>query len=185
MLPPHSKCWDSRDLTRLKALRPIGKNANRYLVSPAPFNCRRHQNGVVEGVVARMPGRGLLGSSALPIPLTNRMPNKHNAKCRHHIPKMKFSVRNWAEYDAALRARDSLTLWVTPEAMDHWAAQPRSTPGGQGFYSDLAIETSLMLRFVLRHHPRRAILDPVLESTTNGLVPTIECAVSGELRSSP
>ena len=78
------------------------------------------------------------------------MPNKHNAKCRHHIPKMKFSVRNWAEYDAALRARGSLTLWVTAEAMDHWAAQPRSTPGGQGFYSDLAIETSLKLRLVFR-----------------------------------
>jgi len=23
------------------------------------------------------------------------MPNKHNAKRRHHIPKMKYSVRNW------------------------------------------------------------------------------------------
>ena len=95
-----------------------------------------------------MPGRGLLGSSALPIQLTNRMPNKHNTKCRHHIPKMKYTVRNWAEYDAALRCRGSLTLWVTAEAMDHWAAQPRSTPGGQCFYSDLAIETSLMLRLV-------------------------------------
>ena len=95
-----------------------------------------------------MPGRGLLGSSALPIQLTNRMPNKHNTKCRQHIPKMKYTVRNWAEYDAALRCRGSLTLWVTAEAMDHWAAQPRSTPGGQCFYSDLAIETSLMLRLV-------------------------------------
>src|SRR5450830_111911 len=83
------------------------------------------------------------------------MPNKHNAKCRHHIPKMKFSVRNWAEYDAALRARGSLTLWVTAEAMDHWAAQPRSTPGGQGFYSDLAIETSLKLRLVFRQPLRQ------------------------------
>jgi hypothetical protein len=59
---------------------------------------------------------------------------------------MKYTVRNWAEYDAALRCRGSLTLWVTAEAMDHWAAQPRSTPGGQCLYSDLAIETSLMLR---------------------------------------
>lgn len=32
--------------------------------------------------------------------------------------------------------------------MDHWAAQPRSTPGGQSFYSDLAIEVSLMLPLV-------------------------------------
>lgn len=83
------------------------------------------------------------------------MPNKHNAKCRHHIPKMKFSVRNWAKYDAALRARGSLTLWVTAEAMDHWASEPRSTPGGQCFYSDLAIETSLMLRLVFRQPLRQ------------------------------
>jgi hypothetical protein len=76
------------------------------------------------------------------------MPNKHNAKCRHHIPRMKFSVRNWAEYDAALCARGSLPLWVTAEAVDHWAAQPRNTPRKQGFYSDLAIEASLKLRLV-------------------------------------
>jgi hypothetical protein len=78
------------------------------------------------------------------------MPNKFNAKCRHHIPKMKFTVHNWAEYDAALRARGSLTLWVTDDAMNNWAALLRSTPGGQCFYSDLAIETSLMLRLVFR-----------------------------------
>ena len=78
------------------------------------------------------------------------MPNKHNAKCRHHLAKMKFSVLNWAEYDAALRARGSLTLWVTAQAMDHWAAQPGSAPGGQCFYSDLAIETSLKLRLAFR-----------------------------------
>lgn len=32
------------------------------------------------------------------------MPNKYNAKCRFHIPKMKFWVRIWREYDAAPRA---------------------------------------------------------------------------------
>jgi hypothetical protein len=26
---------------------------------------------------------------------------------------MKYTVRNWAEYDSALRARGSLTSWVT------------------------------------------------------------------------
>lgn len=83
------------------------------------------------------------------------MPNKHNAKRRHHIAKMKYSVRNWREYDAALRARGSLTMWVTPDAMALCAAQPRSTPGGQSFYSDLAIETSLMLRLVFRQALRQ------------------------------
>jgi hypothetical protein len=71
------------------------------------------------------------------------MPNRFNAKCRHHIPKTKCTVRNWAGYDAALRARGSLTLWVSDEAMNHWAAFLRSAPGGQCFYSDLAIETIL------------------------------------------
>lgn len=78
------------------------------------------------------------------------MPNKHHVNGRHHILKMKFTVRNWREYDAALRARGSLTLWVTPEAIDFWTVLPRTTRGGQSSYSDLAIETSPMLRLVFR-----------------------------------
>jgi hypothetical protein len=74
------------------------------------------------------------------------MPNKHNAPRRHHIPKMKFQVKNWAEYDAGLRRRGSLTLWVTPEVLDGWQAARRTTPGGQSIYSERAIETGMMLR---------------------------------------
>src|SRR5665647_2137325 len=83
------------------------------------------------------------------------MPNKHNAKGRHHISKMKFRVQNWREYDAALRARGNLTMWVTPEALECWTAQARTTRGGQSSYSDLAIETSLMLRLVFGQPLRR------------------------------
>ena len=82
------------------------------------------------------------------------MPNKHNEKRRHHIPKMKFKVTNWAEYDAGLRRRGSLTLWVTDEAMANWQAAPRLTAGGQPCYSNLAIETALMLRLAF-HLPLR------------------------------
>jgi hypothetical protein len=39
--------------------------------------------------------------------------------------------------------------------MNHWAALPRSAPGGQCFYSDLAIETSLMLRLIFRQPLRQ------------------------------
>ena len=84
------------------------------------------------------------------------MPNKFNDKCRHHIPKMKHSVRNWAEYESGLRARGSLTFWVTPEAMLLWAAQARSTPGGQSCYSDQAILTCLMLRLVFNQALRQS-----------------------------
>jgi len=43
-----------------------------------------------------------------------------------------------------------LTIWFTPEAIAGWKAQPRTTPGGQRHYSDLAIETALTLRTVFR-----------------------------------
>jgi hypothetical protein len=78
------------------------------------------------------------------------LPFKVNAARRHHIPKQKHRVTNWAEYDAALRARGSLTVWFTPEAVAAWAAAPRTTRGGQASYSDLAIATALTLRGVFR-----------------------------------
>ena len=67
------------------------------------------------------------------------MPHKHNTKGRHHIPKMRHAVTNWPQYDAGLRRRGSLTLWITQEAIAAWAATRRSTPGGQPIYSDSAI----------------------------------------------
>jgi Transposase DDE domain len=87
------------------------------------------------------------------------MPNKHNAERRHHIPKMKFRVRNWAQYDAGLRRRGSLTLWVTHEVMAGWRAAPRSTRGGQPSYSDLAIETGHCLEPWLCPRLRRKLKD--------------------------
>jgi IS5 family transposase len=78
------------------------------------------------------------------------VPFKAKAACRRHIPKQRHRVTNWAEYDAGLRARGSLTVWFTPEAVAAWAAAPRTTRGGQASYSDLAIATALTLRAVFR-----------------------------------
>ena len=78
------------------------------------------------------------------------MPFKLHSKGRRHIPRQRHRVTNWREYDAALRNRGSLTIWVTPDAIAGWKAQPRTTPGGQRHYSDLAIETALTLRAVFR-----------------------------------
>ena len=78
------------------------------------------------------------------------MPFKAHANRRHHIPKQKHRVTNWAEYDAGLRARGSLTVWFTPEAVAAWKAEPRTGRGGQPSYSALAITTALTLRAVFR-----------------------------------
>src|SRR5215207_9826324 len=45
------------------------------------------------------------------------MPYKANQARRHRIPRARYQVTNWPEYDGALQRRDSLTVWVTPETL--------------------------------------------------------------------
>jgi hypothetical protein len=78
------------------------------------------------------------------------VPFKINAARRHRIPKQQYPVTNWAEYDAALRQRGSLTVWFSEEAIAAWRAEPRTTRGGQAHYCALAIRTALTLRAVFR-----------------------------------
>lgn len=77
------------------------------------------------------------------------LPFKLNQDRRHHIPRQTHKVTNWPAYDASLRRRGSLTAWFTDEAIEAWAAEPRTTRGGQPWYSALAILTALTLRAVL------------------------------------
>src|SRR5688572_17081871 len=99
------------------------------------------------------------------------MPHKYNADRRHHIARPKRHVINWAEYNEALRQRGSLTVWFTEEAIAAWKAAPRTTPGGQPHYSDLAITTALTLRAVF-HLPLRQ---------TEGLIGSVLQLLSLEL----
>ena len=55
-------------------------------------------------------------SSVLAVP----MPHKHNPDRRHHIPKMSFKVQNWPAYEAGLRRRGSLLLWIEDGVLEHW-----------------------------------------------------------------
>jgi DDE family transposase len=84
------------------------------------------------------------------------VPFKAKAACRRHIPKQRHRVINWAAYDAGLRARGSLTVWFTTEAIEAWRAEPRTGRGGQPRYSSLAITTALTLRAVFRLALRQA-----------------------------
>ena len=84
------------------------------------------------------------------------LPFKLNQDRRHHIPRQQRQVTNWPAYDASLRQRGSLTVWFTDEAIAAWAAEPRTTRGGQARYSPLAILTALTLRAVFRLAYRQA-----------------------------
>jgi hypothetical protein len=84
---------------------------------------------------------------------------------RHRIPKTRYKIENWAEYDAALRRRGSLTIWVTPATIVAWTPAPTGRRGRPrsseelfgrrdrsgvdaqaGVRAAVAIEAGLMLR---------------------------------------
>ena len=76
------------------------------------------------------------------------MPNKHNDKRRHKFKKAAYKVKNWAEYNDALRKRGDITIWFTEEAIRSWVPENTGKKGRPQKYSDLAIETCLFLRLV-------------------------------------
>src|SRR5271170_6427875 len=96
------------------------------------------------------PGGNTHSDAHSPPWIRSAVPFKYHAEHRHHIPKPRYRVTNWAEYDAALKRRGSLTVWFTDEAVQAWRAEPRTTPGGQPHYSALAITTALTMRVVFR-----------------------------------
>ena len=74
------------------------------------------------------------------------MPYKANEARRRKIPRARYQVTNWPEYDRALQQRGSLTLWVTPEALAAWHPPKTGRRGRSQTYSDLAIETGHLPR---------------------------------------
>jgi hypothetical protein len=76
------------------------------------------------------------------------MPYKVNQECRHRIPKACYRVQNWRDYDAALRRRGDLTVWVTAEAIEAWTPANTGRRGRPQRYSKMVVETGMMLRLV-------------------------------------
>jgi hypothetical protein len=55
------------------------------------------------------------------------MPNKHNAKRRHHIPKMKFKVRNWK--GRCCTAKCLIKVEIMPPSPNRSCSQPGLSDG--------------------------------------------------------
>ena len=73
---------------------------------------------------------------------------KYPKRCQYkHAKQKKYHVRNWAEYNEGLRRRGDLTVWFDEEAIANWKADKTGKPGGQRVYSDMAIETGLVVRW--------------------------------------
>ncbi|MCH7706510.1 MAG: transposase, partial [Chloroflexi bacterium] len=61
---------------------------------------------------------------------------------------------DWPQYEAGLRGRGDLTVWLSDAALDSWWAPPSGKPGGQRAYANIAIEAALTIRVVF-HLPLR------------------------------
>ena len=54
--------------------------------------------------------------------------------------KTQYRVKNWSQYNAALKNRGSLTFWVEEEVLQKWYNEEKTGKrGADQTYSDLAI----------------------------------------------
>ncbi len=108
---------------------------------------------------------------------------RHSPKCRRsHLKschpkdkkrKRQYRIRNWKQYNGALVARGSLTLWVDETAIARWHNLDRSGQRGKPrVYSELAITCMAILQ-VVYHLPLRA---------TQGLLHSIVQLLGVELK---
>ena len=57
------------------------------------------------------------------------MPNKYPKKKGWHVPKQKHKVTNWSEYNASLRRRGDITVWLSEDAISQWYVEDRVYDG--------------------------------------------------------
>ena len=80
------------------------------------------------------------------------MPNKYPQKKGWEVPKQKYQLSNWSEYNESLRRRGSIDVWLSEEAISHWYEADRvyNYTGAPKRYSDFAIRTCHEIRLVYR-----------------------------------
>ena len=79
---------------------------------------------------------------------------KYPKRSQYKYAKSPYRVRNWPEYEAGLRRRGDLTIWLSEDAIKTWRAPSSGEPGGQRVYANIAFETALTIRMVF-HLPLR------------------------------
>jgi hypothetical protein len=85
----------------------------------------------------------------------------------------RYKVTNWKEYDASLVQRGNIAFWISEDAISKWHPSPeRNRQGGQTKYSDIAIQTCLVMRSVYKLPLRQT------EGFVNSLIKLLELDIS-------
>ena len=80
------------------------------------------------------------------------MPNKYPNKKGWKVPKQKHKLTNWSDYNAALRRRGDITIWLSEEVIVKWYEEEQiyDGTGTPQRYTDFAIITCHEIRQVYR-----------------------------------
>ena len=80
------------------------------------------------------------------------MPNKYPEKKGWNVPKQKYKVTNWSEYNKALRRRGDISVWLSDEAISQWFKTDRvyDGTGAPKLYTDFALITCHEIRLVYK-----------------------------------
>jgi hypothetical protein len=80
------------------------------------------------------------------------MPNKYPHKKGWSVPKQKYKISNWAEYNAALRRRGKIDIWMSDDVLDNWYETYRvyDGTGTPKIFTDFAIITCHEIRQVFK-----------------------------------
>jgi len=65
-------------------------------------------------------------------------------------PKEKYRLTNWSAYNAGLKQRGSLSLWLSEELAPQWYHQGQRQKGGQFIYADACILLLLTLKVTFK-----------------------------------
>jgi hypothetical protein len=82
-----------------------------------------------------------------------QLPNK---RCPKPRKAEQYKIRNWKEYNQALKNRGSLEIWIEDDVASKWYYQGETRQGAQFEYSDTCIEMAAVLREVY-HLPYRQL----------------------------
>jgi len=88
--------------------------------------------------------------------MTTKTKRRSPKRRPHQKRKRQYRIRNWKEYNQALKQRGSLTFWLDEAALVGWCCQTKSGQRGASYtYSQSAIVCALTLQAVY-HLPLRA-----------------------------
>jgi transposase len=85
------------------------------------------------------------------------MPYKYPKSKDWHVPKQKYKIINWSEYNQALKNRGSIDFWLTDDAVEQWheVDQDNIGCGAPQKYTDFAIITCHEIRQVYKQPLRQ------------------------------